>query len=109
MAFPPPGPTFPVVYYSKNLRVIPVVVHSQEEADRLNPNEWETVPPADSGPLSEDPYPKLFYDVNLSPVVVGSAEEEKTLDPSRYREFAFTEALVKAAGAKLDRAKAKAQ
>ena len=103
VAEPPKPPTPldpPVIYYNKKWKVTPIIVHTQEEADALDPTEWTTNPP----PKEPDPiFPKLYYNVNVAPKVVDSADEEKALSGD-WREFVISEALIKAAQAKLDAA-----
>ncbi len=104
----PKGPTpleVAEIYYNKRWRVPPVVVTTQEQKDALDPAEWtldpvHTEPPA--GPVA-DQYPKLMFNVNVSPRIVSSPEEETSLGGD-YREFSISEALIKAAQAKLDAA-----
>ena len=106
---PPPAPKTPldppVVYYNKVWRTPPLVMDFKEDADALDTNEWMTNPPADAGGASkEDQYPKLYYDVNVPPVLAGSADDEKKLDKSRYREYPISESLIKSSQAQLDAA-----
>ena len=103
IAPPPKEPTPldpPKIYYNKLWRVPPLVVHTQEEADALDPNEWTENPPPAGTPAS---YPKLMFNVNVSPKIVGDADEEKALG-SDWHEFNLPESLVKAAQAKIDAA-----
>ena len=107
---PPPPPKTPLdppeVFYNKIWRVPPIVVNFKEDADALDPNEWETNPPATTT-TAADEYPKLYLDVNTTPVVVNSADEEKALDKSRYREYSISESLIKSSQAKADAAQSK--
>lgn len=104
-------PTFPLVLYSLKWRVAPMVMNDQAELDQFapDPSEWTTIPPPEAQPLSEDQWPKFYFDVNVPPIVVNSPKDLKTVDLSRYRELVLSEALVKAAQAALDAAKAKSQ
>jgi hypothetical protein len=98
---PPKQPTPldpPVVYYNKKWRVPPLVAHTQEHADSLDPAEWMTNPP----PAAPEPdFPKLYFNINLQPKIVGDADEEKALSGD-WREFNLPAPLVQAAQAKLD-------
>jgi hypothetical protein len=91
----------PVLYYNKKWRTPQLIVRTQEEADALDPAEWTTNPPAESGPAAA--YPKLFFNINVAPKVVGSAGEEAALSGD-WREFSLSQALVTAAQEKLDAA-----
>lgn len=103
---PPKEPTPldpPELFYNKIWKVPPVIVHTQEEADALDPAEWTQNPPP-ATPKAPDPaYPKLYYNVNVAPKIVGDAADEKALS-SDWREFNIPEDLVKAAQAKIDAA-----
>ena len=88
----------PVVYYNKKWRVPPLVVDTQEEADALDPNEWMTTPPAAGPAAAKEQYPKLYYNINVSPKIVGDAAEEKALGED-WAEFSLPDALCKAAEA----------
>lgn len=106
IAPPPKAPTPldpPEVFYNKKWRVPPLVVHTQEEADALDPTEWTQNPPPAGAKAADPEYPKLFVNVNVAPKVVGDADEEKALSGD-WREFNLSEGLVKAAQAKLDAA-----
>jgi hypothetical protein len=100
---PPPPPTPldpPAIYYSLQWRVPPLVVKTKEEADALDPKEWTADPgPAPGGrqasPPKED-YPKLYYNVNVPPQTVGTADAETALG-SEWKEYQFTEALLTSA------------
>jgi hypothetical protein len=77
---------YPKVYFSLINRVAPLIIHNAEQEAGLNPKEWTTIPPtwpkADELPV----YPKIFYNVNVPPVTVRSAEEEAALGPD-WREL----------------------
>src|SRR5215469_6700586 len=98
------GPTFPAVYYSRKTVVPPLVIKDQAMLDRLNaiqPNEWDTVPPTQTAASeAKDQYPKLFFNVNIDPQIIGSAEQEAALG-SDWKQFQFTQALVNAAQAQV--------
>lgn len=101
---PPKAPTPldpPVVYYNKKWRQPPLIVHTQEEADALDPAEWTTNPPPAKAAAAG--YPKLFSNVNVPPKIVADASEEQALGAD-WREFDLPEPLIKAAQAKLDAA-----
>jgi len=91
----------PVVRYNKIWRVPALVVETQEELDALDPNEW-IADPASGGATKEKPpephWPKLYANINVPPVVVGSAAEAAALG-SAYREFAISDELAKSAEA----------
>ena len=87
---------FPIVLYNKKQRVPPLVVHSQEQLDKTDLSEWETVPPQKEPPALE--YPVLVYNVNAPPVTVGSAEEHDALN-SEWHTLALSDAVIKAAQA----------
>lgn len=91
----------PVVYYNTRWRVPPLVVHTQEEADALDPTEWMPNPPSESAPAE---FPAIYYNVNVAPKVVENADEAKALGGD-WREFNLSEGVVTAAQAKLDAAK----
>jgi hypothetical protein len=102
---PPPPPKTPLdppkVYYNLKWHVPPIVVHFQEDADALDPTEWATIP-ASGTPPPEPKYPQLYYDINVPPIVVDSAEDLKTIDTSRYKPFAFTKGLLDASQANFE-------
>jgi hypothetical protein len=92
----------PEIYYNLTWRVPPLVVHTQEQKDALDPNEWTLDPSI--GPKSQKAaahYPKLYYNINVPPVVVGSAEDVKLLGGA-YTELAISQELVRSAQATLD-------
>jgi hypothetical protein len=91
----------PVVYYNKKWRTPPLIVDTQEAADALDPAEWTTNPPPAKTGASD--YPKLFFNVNVRPKIVGDADEEKALGGD-WRVFDLPQALITAAQAKLDAA-----
>jgi hypothetical protein len=88
----------PVVYYNAKWRVPPLVVHTEEEAAALDPEEWVTNPPPT---VTKEQYPKLFFNINVLPRVIDNADEEATLGGD-WREFSLSQALINAAQAKLD-------
>jgi|SRR5215471_14197238 len=95
---PPPTPLDPpVVYYNKKWHQPPVIAYTQEEADALDPAEWTTIPPAK--PAKEGSWPKVYYDVNIPPIVVGSADDLKSIDTSRYKPFTLSKSVIEAAQA----------
>lgn len=100
----------PKVYVNLKWRVPPLVVKTQEDADALDPNEWHEQPPqaqpAGQQAPAKDEYPKLYFNVNVVPKVVGSADEEKSLG-SEWQPFQFTQSLLDAAQANLKAAAAK--
>jgi hypothetical protein len=103
---PKPKPTVldpPIIYYNEKWRVPPLVVHTQEHADSLDPSEWMTNPPV--APAATE-FPKLYFNINLAPRIVGDADEATALGGD-WREFSLPEGLVTAAQAKLDAAKSK--
>jgi len=104
---PPPKPTPldpPQIYYNLKWRVPPLVVTTQEQADALDPNEWTLDPgnPAAAGAATtarkppKEQYPKLFYNVNVPPQTVSTQDEEKALSGD-WKEYQFSEAMIKAA------------
>jgi hypothetical protein len=100
---PPPKPKTPLdppkLYYNLKWHVTPLIVHFQEDADALDPAEWTTIPPAAKS--AEPKFPKLYYDINVPPLVVGTAEDLKAVDTTRFREFVMTKNLLDAAQANL--------
>jgi hypothetical protein len=109
LAPPPKEPTPldpPVVYYNKKWRTPPLIVGTQEEADALDPAEWTTNPPPAKAAPGESEYPKLYFNVNVRPKIVGDAGEEKVLGGD-WKEFDLPQALLKTAQAKLDAAQNK--
>ena len=90
----------PVVYYNKKWRVAPLVVTTQEEADALDPNEWMTTPPPAGTPAdtTKEQYPKLYYNINVVPKIVGDAGEEKALSGD-WSQFNLPDSLCQAAAA----------
>jgi len=99
----PKGPT-PLevveIYYNKIWRVAPLVVSTQEAKDALDLSEWtldpvHMTPPG--GPVTAH-YPKLFFNINVPPLVVGTAEYAQSLG-ANYREFAISKDLAKASEA----------
>jgi len=88
----------PEVYYNLLWRVPPLIVTTQEQKDGLDPAEWTLDPANATAPRTEAHYPKLFFNINVPPVVVGTAEYAASLG-SAYQEFAIPPALVKAAEA----------
>src|SRR5215831_868035 len=104
---PAPPPKMPLdppqVYYNTKWHVPPIVVSFQEDADALDPAEWTTIP-ASGPPPPEPKYPQLYYDVNVPPLVVDSADDLKTVDTSRFKPFAFTKGLLDASQANLEAA-----
>ena len=92
----------PEIYYNKIWRVPPLVVTTQEQKDSLDPAEWTLDPIHVQIPGRKKPhFPKIYYDVNVPPRIVNSEEEAAALD-SRYRDFAISEDVIKAAQATLD-------
>jgi hypothetical protein len=92
----------PEIFYNLTWRVPPLVVHTQEQKDALDPNEWAQGAPV--GPKTQKAaahYPKLYYNINVPPVVVGSAEDVKLLGGA-YAELAISQELVRSAQATLD-------
>jgi hypothetical protein len=99
LAPPPKEPTPldpPVIYYNRKWRTPPLIVNTQEWADSLDPAEWTTNPPPAAAASA---YPKLFFNINVSPKVVDNADEEKALGGD-WREFTLPQALIKAASGK---------
>ena len=87
----------PAIFFNLKYRVPPLVVHTQEEKDALDPAEWtENSALEPVTPQAQAHYPKLFYNINVPPVVVGSAEYAKSLGGD-YKEFAISRDLAKAA------------
>jgi|SRR5215472_3497511 len=89
---------FPQVYFNVKWDVPPRVVQDQAEADALDPTEWTTIPPQPAQQPAQPAYPKLFYNVNVPPEVIGSEAEEKALS-SEYKQFPIPDDLAKAAQA----------
>lgn len=89
---------FPTIVYNLKWHLPPRVIATQEEFDALDPLEWTTIPPqaTPKGPADQK-WPQIYYDVNVPPIVVQSADELKTLDTGRYRPFPMTDAIVTAA------------
>jgi len=92
----------PQIFYNLKWRVAPLVVHTQEDADALDPNEWtQNPPPAAKGAAPAKPqFPKLYANVNLPPKTVGDDKEAQALGGD-WQEFKFTEPLLKAGEANL--------
>ena len=94
----------PVIYYNKLWRVAPLVVKTQEQQDALDPNEWTQDPghlPVTAAAGGQKPqYPKLYFNVNVSPRVINDAKEEASLSTD-WQEFSLSEALLKSAWANL--------
>lgn len=104
IAAPPVEPTPlnpPVVVYNKKWRVPAMIVTTQEELDALDPTEWTQNPPPVA---AKETFPKLFYNVNLAPKIVGNAADEASLG-DEWAEFTLPQDLVTAAQAKIDAAK----
>ena len=91
--------TYPVLYYNKLWDVNPKVVNSDAEASALDPSEWTTIPPPATPPPPE--FPLVYYDVNVAPIVVGSADDLKAIDHSRYKRLMLSQAVVTAAQANI--------
>jgi len=93
----------PEIYYNKKWRVAPLVVTTQEEKDALDPNEWTQDPghlPVTAASGQKPQYPKLFFNVNVSPRVINDAREEASLSTD-WQEFSLSESLIKSAWANL--------
>jgi hypothetical protein len=103
---PPPKPKTPLdppqLYYNLKWHVTPLIIRFQEDADALDPAEWTTIPPAAKS--AEAKFPKLYYDVNVPPLLVATADDLKTIDTSRYKEFVLSKGLLDAAQANLEAA-----
>jgi hypothetical protein len=103
---PPPPPKTPLdppqLYYNLKWHVTPLIIRFQEDADALDPAEWTTIPPAAKS--AEARFPKLYYDVNVPPLLVATADDLKTIDTSRYKEFVLSKGLLDAAQADLEAA-----
>jgi len=104
---PPPPPKTPLdppkVFFNIRWHVPPLIIRFAEDADALDPAEWTTVP-ASGTPPPEPKWPQLYYDVNVPPLVVDSADDLKTVDTSRFKPFAFTKGLLDASQANLEAA-----
>lgn len=105
---PKPEPTPldpPVMYYNQKWKVPGIMVTTQEEADSLDPAEWvaTTSSLAQTPTTAKDQYPKLYTNINVEPKIVNDADEEKALGGD-WKEFNLSEALIKAAQAKIDAA-----
>ena len=101
MTAPPPKPPTPldppVVYFNQKWHIPPIIVRTQEDADALDPAEWTTIPPPK--PPKEGHWPKVYYDVNVPPIVVGSADDLKGLDTTRYKPLTLSKSVIEAAQA----------
>lgn len=100
----------PLVFYSLNWRVAPLLVHTQEEADAMDPAEWTQIPPP-AGTKQAPPkqeFPKLYANVNLPPKIVGTADDAKALGPE-WQNFPIPQDLATAAQKTLDNAKSQSQ
>jgi len=86
--------TFPAVYFSIKWALPPVVIRNQQEADRLDPAEWATIPAAPEAAAA--PYPKIFANVNVLPRIIVSPDQEDELTPE-WRDYTkYAVAVVKA-------------
>lgn len=100
----PPTPLDPpLLFYNLLWRVPPILIDTQEAADALDPAEWTQNPPPPAAKAADPEFPKLFYNVNVAPQIVGDAAAQKALSGD-WREFSLPEDLVKAAQAKIDAA-----
>src|SRR5215831_9127934 len=90
----------PKVYFNIRWHVTPIVIRYEEDAAALDPAEWTTIPASGAAP-PEAEWPQPYYDVNVPPLVVDSADDLKTVDTSRFKPFAFTKALLDASQANL--------
>jgi len=104
---PPPPPKTPLdppkVFYNLKWHVPPIVIRFKEDADALDPAEWGTIPA--EGPAPPEPkWPQLYFDINVPPLVVDSADDLKTVDTSRFKPFPFTKSLLDASSANLEAA-----
>jgi len=86
--------TFPAVYFSIKWALPPLVIRNQEEADRLDPAEWATIP-ADPEAAAA-PYPKIFANVNVLPRIVVSPDQEDSLT-AEWRDYTSYAVAVAAA------------
>jgi hypothetical protein len=101
---PPPQTTTPLdppqIYNNTKWRVPSLVVKTQEEADALDPHEWMLDPGTPSTtkqvPKPKEQFPKLYYNVNVPPQVVSTADAENALG-SEWKEYQFTQALIQSA------------
>jgi len=86
------------VVYNLKWRVAPITVLSQEQFDALDPAEWTTIPPQPTpkGPADQK-WPQIYFDVNVPPIVVNSADDLAGIDTSRYKVFPISQAIVTAA------------
>ena len=91
--------TYPVIYYNKKWEVAPKIVNSDAEAAALDPSEWTTIPPPATPPPPE--FPLIYFDVNVPPIVVESADDLAKLDTSRYKRFQVSQDVITAAQANL--------
>lgn len=74
---------FPALLVNKRYHFAPIMVHSQEEVDAMNVvdwADWEVAPPGgEQQQKQQQQGPKLVYNVNLPPMIVGSDEDMAAL------------------------------
>ena len=105
---PPPQTTTPLdppqIFNNTKWRVPSLMVKTQEEADALDKNEWMLDPGTPSTGKQATPpkeqFPKLYYNVNVPPQVVSTADAENALG-SEWKEYQFTQALLTSAWSNL--------
>ena len=93
----PPTPLDPPqVYFAAESNYPPRVVTTQEEADALDKTLWISATIAPPPPEEEEPkFPQIWYNVNVAPKIVNSAEEAKALGPD-WRELKLPESMTAA-------------
>lgn len=106
---PPPKPLdVPLVYYNTRYIEPPKLAFTDQDQAKFDADpDWTTVPPQKAA--AEEKWPQLYYDVNDPPQIMGSKEDVKKLDESRWRKFPMTQGLVDAAQANIKAQEAAAQ
>lgn len=93
---PPPPPTPldpPQVYFAAGSNYPPRIVYTQEAADALDKTLWVSAAIAPAPEPEEEPkFPQVWYNVNVAPKIVNSAEEAKALGPD-WRELELPESM----------------